>query len=188
MKRILLLGFALWLVANIAYAQGEGGWIVIYSDSLLTDCTFHSQPGYHTFYIVHEYPPSATSSRFRIVHDPGFNGNYIGEWSPYAVEGNIRDGILVNYGSCVSSRGLVATITYLFISQPGTCSYLQAVPDPDASSGTIEVTNCEGELYEALGLEMYANPAEMCPWWCVPGIAVEKSTWGRIKALYEDGL
>jgi hypothetical protein len=55
------------------------------------------------------------------------------------------------------------------------------VPDPNASSGRIEVVDCVGALLYGNGLVTSVNGNATC---MCGSVRVEQSTWGRVKALY----
>jgi hypothetical protein len=63
------------------------------------------------------------------------------------------------------------------------CRFITPVAHVDAESGEIEVTLCDESVVTAEGRQLGVNVSDDCrPWcWTVP---VEPTTWGRIKALY----
>jgi hypothetical protein len=66
---------------------------------------------------------------------------------------------------------------------PPPCSTINAVPAPDAWTGTIEVVDCADTKLIGRGQWVVINRDETC-WWCGEGYPTQESTWGKVKALY----
>ncbi|UCH84194.1 MAG: hypothetical protein JSW50_00455, partial [Candidatus Latescibacterota bacterium] len=98
--------------------------------------------------------------------------------------GNSQTGVAIGYGTCLESPVHPLTINY-FVQSPPTesCCYYPVLPDPHVPSGEIEVVDCNNELVYAEGGVAVLYPTSNCL--CEGGVvAVEESTWGRVKALY----
>lgn len=175
------------LVLLPATAFAQAGYIGIYSDPGFSDCTLLDQSaGYVDVYVVHKGTTGATGAQFKVVGGGGFSCIYIGEASPpdLLVVGDSQTGIGVAYGQCHSSDVLLLVITLIRYGGSATCSYLDVVPDPAYGTGAIAVTDCATPFASELtatGARLYVNPDATCS--CA--VAVETTTWGGIKGLYQ---
>jgi hypothetical protein len=99
---------------------------------------------------------------------------------------NDNAGVAFAYGSCITTGVIyLARITFTCMGEvvPPPCSTINAVPAPDASTGTIEVVDCADTKLIGRGQWVVINRDETCRW-CGEGHPTQESTWGKVKALY----
>ncbi len=159
-----------------APAQGGGGTVALYSDSLFTDSTFVDNvlSVLHVYVVHQDFIPGASGIQFRIERSAGFTATYVSESSPHiTVVGNSETGVAIAYGACKTAPVVLLDIIYVAHGTSGTCSYLASTAHPPSPSGKIKVITCtEPRL---------ADPGRLRVNCTVP---VEETTWGRVKALY----
>lgn len=167
-------------------AFGQAGFIGLYSDSLYQNCNLTDPPvggpGLQHVYVVHEYTPGATASRWRVVNYR-MGCAYLSEASPFVTIGDAFNGISVAYGSCLASYILLLDISYYCSGTSPDGAMLYVAPDLAAPSGTIEVVNCATITLVGNGACMTINDpwCDCPPPWPAP---LEETSWGNIKALY----
>ena len=190
MKRIMLIAIgSISLCAGSVFSSS--GFINLHSDPVGIRCYISdTTPGYFKVYVFHEWTTGATASRFKLVSSAGFTATYIGEtiyWFFNSL-GNTQEGIVIAYGICLVGQFLIATITYYGYGTSEPCSYLEVVPHPDAETGKIEMVDCTmpipllHEIWSQGGV-VINWPGDPCYRWCV--LPIEDTSWGRIKALYQ---
>jgi hypothetical protein len=188
MRGMILLGVILVLAGGMATpARGQAGQINVFVDSLYTRCWLdESYVEWLTLYVVHQGTPGATGCRFMLQVPSHSCWIYRGESSAYTAVGDTRTGVTVDYGACLASSVLVMKVYYYIqLACSGWCTVVQAIPDPAAPSGTIEVYDCNGNVLVGNGQPLFINPYfGNCPVWCNI-LPVDEATWGRVKALYE---
>lgn len=163
-----------------------GGEINLFTDADYDTCWLDdTAQGGAAVYVVHQRTPGAKGVRFKLVSNPGFGGGYLAESSPHEVVGSAPTGADVRYGGCLPSNILVMTVWYFMTGLSEDCSYLDVVPHPADASGVLEVTDCNDNTVAAGTHRMWVDITPACFEWCQI-LPVEHSTWGLIKALYED--
>ncbi len=177
MKRTLLIGLCLTMVASLAFAQA--GSIGIFSDAAGSDCNFLDTGGLNQVYILHLNSPGATASQFRLdVTAAGWS--HLGDtWNFATVIGNSVAGVSVAYGACFPSPIALGTINFFGANAPA-CTMINIVADPGALSGEIEAVDCESFKVFPTGGAGIVNPDGTCD--C--STPVQETTWGGVKALY----
>lgn len=190
MRGMILLGVIVVLAGGVVTpARGQAGEINVFVDSLYSRCWYsetNEGPGIVTLYVVHQRTPAATGCRFVLQKSSRLDWEYVGESSAYAVTGETRTGVTVAYGSCLASNVLIMKVSYYapYLSS-GWCRTIQALPDPAAPSGAIEVYDCNGNVLVGSGQPLLVNPYLTCEViWCNV-LPIDDATWGRVKALYE---
>jgi len=158
------------LMTGSVVQANEYGKILIFSDAAFTDSTLvDNGPRIANIYIVHADFSDATGVSFRTEASAGFTGVWLGEtspWSPYFV-GTTPTGASVSYAKCVLEDVLLFTVTYQLFGTSSPCSDLHVAARPISS-------DCHFfDWYSDTG-GLHVN----CP------VAVEQTTWGRVKALY----
>jgi hypothetical protein len=120
--------------------------------------------------------------QFKVRESSGFGLSYLNESSSHpGIIGDTQSGMSVAYGFCQNSAVLVVTINYFASGTSSACSNLRIVPDPNSTTGTIEVVDCSFSRSEGIGGKLVVNPDGTCD--CGP--ASEFTSWGRIKAQYD---
>ena len=179
MKKVLLLTLAVVCISSLAYGQ-DSGTIDIFSDPQLTDCNI-TAVGQFTVYIGHTNSTGATASAFRIDHPSTYF--FLGEQQAQGLMiGNSETGVGLSYNTCLSGSFLILTINYLD-QGTGTCELMTVLGDQTHVSGQVAVVDCNetARRYDQAG-QARVNPDGSCQ--CA--IPVEETTWGGIKALYQD--
>lgn len=185
--RTLILSLGILICASTVF--GQAGVIGLYVDRPYVTCDFVDYgPALVSVYAVHRYFPGATGSQWMIISGGGWNCTYVGEIinTPTA-SGTTVTGISLGYGGCYSSEILLVTILYFCQGLSPECAYIEVVPDPASVTGTIEVLDCSDPPKRLVcdGSNVYANAAYtgVCWPWCWG--AVEETSWGNLKALYQ---
>ena len=180
MKRLLLLGSCLLMVATSAFAQG--GRITLSSDTNGAYCGIDDVPGLLPVYVVHQLIAGATASQFAAPTPGCFAAPYLSDTALYPVTiGNSQTGVSIGYGACVAGPIHVLTMNFFGQGLTGSCCFYNVVADPAASSGQIEVVDCGGSLVLANGGFGIINAGPQCE--CLTP-ATEASTWGKVKETY----
>jgi hypothetical protein len=167
-------------------AQNGAGRLRIYGDVQNLYCSLADEhPGILTVHILHEFSAGgATGSSFRVVTGAGFTGTYLSEGTTFVPLGDLRTGVHLGYGVCLTSMTEVAMISFTTFGTSSQCSYIAIVAHPDALSGQIEATDCSLVTHSTLESEFraFVNSNASCEPWCI--LAIGPSTWGHVKALY----
>jgi hypothetical protein len=189
----LLAGvLGLVLCHGLSFGQG-GGYIGIFADPLGSSCEFEeAYPGVIQVYVVHVDAPEARAAQFMVAQSNKFTGAYLGEAMGFEglAFGNSQTGLEVAYSTCVPSPIHILTISYYIDGTSDPCSYLEVVPDP--SEDEILMIGCYS--FDLIVLDVggrmnfnVAAAADDCD--CADPVApvpVEKTTWGHVKALYQN--
>jgi hypothetical protein len=185
MTLVLMLG------ASLALAQElPGGRIGMFADQAGTDCSIaDSAPGLLAVYVVHIGTTGATASQY-IAAKPGcMTGSYLSDTNPFAVTvGNSQTGVSVGYGTCRAGSIHCQTISYFAAGTTPTCCIYPIKCDPlgvDAcASGLVDIVNCDFQPALAKAQSAVVNEAAACQ--CLDIVAEEDSSWGQIKALFNE--
>ena len=179
-------------IASFTTANAQGGRIQLAGDPGGLTCEFTNASGSFNFvYQIHQASPGTTLSRYMLQpsNAPSFIwvfDNYL----PHSAIGSAPLGVAVAYGACKASPVVIGHSGYTMLDFGG-CESLRVVPDPASTSGTIESIDCSlptplkfvavGSVltYKVLGTYV-CRPAA-----CGQIIPVRDTSWGRIKALYE---
>lgn len=187
---MLKLRSAPWLLALLALlpasiAQAQAGAIGLYADEAGTVCSVEDRgDGRVDVYVIHQAAPGAAASRWRIAAGGGFAMPYAGEtWSVVAI-GDTQSGATASYGACLSSPIVLARVTYVSMGASPPCAFLEVVPDPESSTGAIEVVDCASQTLVGAGSRLYVNPDDSCR--CGLANPSRDTDWGRIKAMYAE--
>ena len=191
MKRLLLLTVAVLCLSGLAFAQQDVGSIDIFSDGGYTSCNVTDAVGLVPVYIVHAHATNgATASQWKLELGAGMTMTSVGESSPYATKiGDSLNGVSIAYGSCQTNpNNLILTVNFFGQGTSTTCSLLSIVPDPAALTGMVEIVDClqppngPNKITLQKGGQARVNPDGTCQ--C--NVPVQETTWGGIKALYQD--
>ena len=180
---IVLLG-----VIRIGHAQESIG---VFSDARGCPCelTDRGSAGLLTVTILHVNSPGAKASQFSAPRPSCLNVTHLYDTPVFTTIGNSQTGVAIGYGQCLTGTFQILTITYFAQGLTPDCCYYEVLPDPSSPSGAIEVFDCNDQLVFPPGWYDIVNSTESCQCYagfeyCYP-VAVESSTWGRVKALYE---
>ena len=179
-------GSALTTVRFVPPSQSPG-LLGVYADVAGTNCNIVAPiVSLKQVHIVHTRTDGATASMFSAPKPACWtNAIYLSDVNVFPVTiGNSQTGTSVPYGVCKVSTSYVMAINY-FVQGPPTqfCCEYPVLPDPHALSGRIEIADCGFNTVYGTGATAIVNPDVTCP--CsLPPVAVEETTWGRVKALY----
>ncbi len=189
MKRTLFLAMIL-LIFGVT-RPGHAEFIGVFNDTNGCKCEmFDKVPGLMTIAVLHVNTPGATGSRFAAPQSACMALTWLSDTHVFpGTTGNSQTGISIDYGQCRTGTFQVLTINYLAEGFIADCCYYYVLPDPSASSGRVEAVDCNNETVFNSGWAGVINHTAECGCnlvepWCYP-VAVESSTWGKIKALYK---
>lgn len=177
---LLLICFLSFPTILFAWA-GELG---IFMDAAGTTCDLNNSHGFMQVHVVHRNTPGATGVYFR-VKVYGAPLTWYGDISQYDLIGDSQSGVYVNYGSCTLAPIDVMTIAYVGISDP--CDYVKVIGHSDFDPPNTFAYDCvlpnPNLLYTVHDAGLINNNGS-CP--CSAKVVpIEKSTWGKVKALYQ---
>jgi hypothetical protein len=155
--------------------------IELYTDAARTSCELNDQgTAVRTIYMFETGPNKSTGVRFSTPAPCWLGVTWVGCASSYTTLGNPRIDISVAYGLCLQPPILIAQAVYLSTGAAAPCCDVAVMPP--AGTGIIH-TNCLfGEDPAVAGQKVVINPNASCM--CAGPVAVEPSTWGRVKSLY----
>jgi hypothetical protein len=180
MKKALLLGVALLLIASVASAQlPPQGFMGLYADANHTEWCIYGTGSFTMYLFV--LPPEAgmkcvelstvLSSTNIAVFSPMYNADV-----QQPVMGGVPGDLAACFGNCWLEWVDVFSAT-LFIMAPTPESVIM---EPFTGSPTLKILDCGGLETEALPMTYLYTNTDPCP-----GIATKESTWGAIKNMYE---
>ncbi len=195
MKKLLALSLVLFCSANIAFAQ-SGGVIGLFSDTGGVECSVFDTPqtGFFQVFVVHTLAPGWMCAAFSVpIPACALGVTWLGDTQtspgpPGPKIGFSPTGVSLCSGLCQSTPAHFLTITYLGEGLSENCCPLTVRPPEGvgASCGVITdspcMVDCAQTLFPAGGGVAIINPDATCP--CT--VAVEESTWGKVKSLYKD--
>jgi hypothetical protein len=189
MRFILLLGaLATACVVAPAYA---GATISLYADPGRESCeVVDVYPGVVQLHLFYEGDLGAKAVAFvaptpECWTDAVWLGDVIAEpWLPGVGDTHDEaDGILVNLLGCHSGSVYLGYMSFQASGRGARCCAYEIVGSK--TGGPPAVVDCNGALVAVETGDLVVNPSKGCG--CVDGnivVAVEASSWGRVKALY----
>jgi hypothetical protein len=190
-RNVLLLTLVLMLTASLAVAQV--GRIGIFGSAApggvngVNGCgVTDAAAGLLPVYVVHVGSGGATGCQFSAPLPACFTGTFLSDANVFPVTvGGSQLGAGIGYGTC-QSTGVVHVMTINVFASGTTppCCIWPVLPDNrDENNPVLAMTDCDFNLLDLPGQSGIVNPNVDCP--CSDVIAVEESSWGRIKALYK---
>jgi len=180
MKQLLLSAVVLLFGASLAFAQAPGGIIGVYSDQGAGSCELEDFAGFGVtdYYVVHTHV-RCTGSQFMVTS--GHLGTPLPDKPVFPVTvGTSATGVSIGYGACYGVPRHILTISFFCEGLTPYGTTMQVVGHPTATPPGLLATDCAGNLVEATGLTSYINRP------CNSPVAVEESTWGKVKALFSE--
>ncbi len=182
MKRLMLLTLVMILGATMAFAQA--GRIAVYGDPAASNCAVTATaPGLISVYIFHIETIGAVGCEYAAPKPDCFAASYLSDTNVFPVSiGNSQTGISVGYGTCRQGPILVQTLSY-FLAAPmaATCCIYPIVPHP---INGLNMVDCADNLLNPAAQSGVVNEAQTCT--CSMIVPVEDTSWGQIKALYNE--
>ena len=184
MRRTLLIVSVLMLVASLVSAQP--GRIQLTANQALTTCDVVDAAGLVNIYVFHINTSGATASQFKIDVTAGMTMTYLAESSQFLAIGDSRTGVAIAYQACLAGPLEILSIQYLGSGTSAACSEFTVVEHPTAIVPGLNVTDCDDppNMLTALGSTAVVNADGGCP--CPPIVPVESTSWGQIKAIYQE--
>ena len=188
MKRLLLLTVVVMSVASFAFAQDPGS-IDVYADGGQGSCNFVDVGGSSLIqvYIFHTHTTGSTASMFKMEIPPSAVWNHLGDqWNMPTTIGTSVAGVSLGYGSC---QGQVAdihlgTVNFFTNTASAVCDLISIIPHPGAPTGLVEMVDCSLPSPIKYTLTKGGQGRVNNDGSCSCTVAVEETTWGGIKALY----
>jgi hypothetical protein len=186
MRRPLCIFFLVSLPTVVFANTNFVGRISLYGDAASTQCALaDNEPRLGDVFLVHNIGPIAGNAylvRFRLTVSAGFTGPWVQDFIPVGMSaiGTSPNGIAISYQACRTGDVQILRATYQLFGTSSPCSSVQATAYPGADF--IETMDCSFDSYAVEGGTLFINANESCP--CQETVAVEPSTWGRVKALY----
>ena len=186
------------MCANLAYAQG--GWIQLAGDPGGLTCQISNATGsFNLVYQIHQSSPGTTLSRYALApSNPAAFVWVFDNYLPNAALGSAPTGVAIAYGGCKASPWMIGFSGYTMLASTQ-CEYLDVVPDPASTSGTIESIDCTlpVPLKFLAGCDILTfnpNGAYTCnppcgrfgpgSFDCGQTVPIRDTSWGRVKSLY----
>lgn len=191
--RLTAICIAAALAASAATVTAGVG---IYTDVKASVCTLEDVvPGLHEVFIVYTGGSAIDAIEFQVVQTSGAALTYLSEqgpdptWSRY---GRAPDGITVMMGACRPAPVYVLTVFYAGGGASSPCGRLELRNSPISfwpeNPGFIATLDCSSppNLVWVPSEDAVINPDEECN--CASGAPTPtaESTWGGIKALYDE--
>jgi hypothetical protein len=192
--------FAAFLVLCLAHpVLGQTEKITLYADAEGSDCSVtDTAPAIVAVYMFHVGSGVRKASRFMAPKPACWTGAvWVGDVIAPDTEhiGSTQGDFAVNYNvagvSCFNvPRALpiyIGKINYFLTSIGPSCCEYPVLPSPNSEiPGSVITIVCDnppfGTLIAIGAGKATINENEDCP--CNPPLAIEESTWGRVKALY----
>ena len=176
MKRTLLIGFCLTMVASLAFAQA--GSIGVFADTEGTNCNLTDAGLLVTVQIVQVFTVGSRGVQFMLVPPAGWT--HLGDvWNFPTIIGVSISGVSVAWSSCEVGPVSLGLVNFFGAEVPA-CSIVGIVADETAPSGFIEGVDCDRNKVFPTGGEAFVNSDGSCD--C--STPVQETTWGGVKALY----
>jgi len=186
---------ALLLCLIVPPVFGETEKITLYADAAGTDCSVtETVPGLVSVYMFHLGSGDRAMSRFMAPKPTCWTsavwaGDLVSPDMWYT--GNTQTGLTVFYQApgvaCyqapMSLPTYIGTISYFVVSIGPSCCEYAVLPIPAAAS--VQAADCNSPFGTLLAIgagKVTINETEDCP--CNPPLAIEETTWGRVKSLY----
>jgi hypothetical protein len=188
----ILRGFlsvvVLCLLVPPAFGQSEK--ITLYADAAGTDCSVtETVPGLVSVYLFHVGLGRRRASFFTARKPDCWTGAvWVGDVFPpgMAFIGNTQSDFSVHYCDCRDLPTFIGTINYFVTSIGSSCCEYPVLPMSNPQiPGSVLTHDCSvpfSTLYAIGAGKVTINETEDCL--CDPPLAVEETTWGRVKALY----
>ena len=175
------------VTATAAYAQ-PGGRIELFADAAGSDCNILDTGGIVEVHIWHRDIVEVFTAQYRIPKPTCWLGaTWISDVTNHLIIGDTQSpsGWAPHYIECISGDIYVGKILFATTGDSFSCcqiSVTKAVDGHPEFDGPIGV-DCAHELNDVGAGSAMINGDGSCP--CMIPVPVEKSTWGRVKSLYQ---
>jgi hypothetical protein len=166
----------------VRQSSSNPGVIGVFTNTAGTSCNFVDTGGLVPVHFFHMYTGGATASQWKLDLG-GLPWTHLGDVWPFPTAiGSSIYGVSIGYGSCQTSPIHIGSANFMGSSAPA-CSLIRIVADPHAPSGRIEGVDCAQNKTYPAGGHGRVNPDATCICGHIP---VRHTTWGAIKAMYQD--
>lgn len=180
--------FAVLLVLSVAQPIfGQTEKIALYADAWGSDCSItDTAPGVVEVHMIHIGSVGSTGASFRAPAPACWTGAiWLGDViSPFLTIGTTQGNFIdVGYSTCLVSPIHIGRMNFYSAGTGGPCCEYPVLPStgyPTAVS--VDCAVPFGNLVAIGGGSVMINENSNCL--CDPPLAVEETTWGRVKALY----
>lgn len=185
--------FSIVLLGLVLAGPAQADLAMSTSSDGLGDCTLQADTGLIHFYVVHWPGGGATGVRYRLSTCESTLMLVTEATMPnVTLAGDALAGATATYPTCLTGAVAVQVLTFLGTGTSPPDSGLRLYAHPDAASGQVEQTMCDDSIGLLEGGGVCIKPTScLCNQLGPPyhniscgTIAVEGSTWGRVKALY----
>lgn len=168
-------------VATPSAAQDK---LDVYADRERTTCSL-TEPVYPPVAVIYLFltgPAASTGVRFSVPKpDCWVGASYIGEETPYVSIGKSYSDWTIAFGQCLTPPVYLGNVSFIVSGQSLPCCEVKAVQP--ALGFPFVYTDCNfAENPLTAGQSVFVNADASCP--CMPPVATEPTTWGRVKSLY----
>jgi hypothetical protein len=176
---LIITTIAFSLLAGPASA---GNKIDLYSDAARSSCELTDQsagPALEVVYVFMTGPEQSTGVRFKAARPACWVGaSFVGNVSNYLTIGTTEVDYSVGFGACIQPPIMLGQINFVGTGLGGSCCEMTASPGFE-----FVHTDCNfAEHAIVAGQKLVINPTAACR--CQSPVAVEPSSWGRVKSLY----
>jgi hypothetical protein len=184
MKKLLILPFLYCLLLSTpAVAQLDK--IELFSDASGTSCDLYDQSaGLRSVYVFLTGPVPSSAVRFKAPRpDCWVGATFVGDVTSFTTIGSSQIDMSVGFGACLTPPIRVDQINFFSAGTANACCQINAVA-PELPRFPLEYLTCDfGEvLIPPDGRKVTINPNDSCH--CNQPLAIEATTWGRVKSLY----
>jgi hypothetical protein len=190
MRRTLLIALAALLCAVPGITADR---LDLYTDQAMTQCSLFDNGGLQAVYVFLSGTEAATAVQFAAPLPACWEGaRFLGDGfpGPRGPAGNSQIGIQVplfapGVGECKAPPVFVLTMYFQGAATAQPCCHMVVTPTMayPLEPYQLEYLDCFfGEHPLLVGRSIVINPTVSCP--CDLPVAVEPTTWGRVKSLY----
>ncbi len=167
--------------------------IELFADQGMSTCELSYTAGVllRSVYMFHTGPDAATGSQFMAPKPTCWtDATWISDNIPFIYLGSTQSDITIGYSSCLQPPIYLGSINYLVTGPGSSCCPYPVLPAPTSPiPGSIAFSDCSPffDLHPAdAGQKVMINPNASCPNCELGPVAVQETTWGRVKALYRN--
>ncbi len=170
---------------SLVQAQTAEG-IMLYADKFGTDCSISdTRAGTVFVYIFHVGTGMRGGCEFRAPKPECWTGaTWVGDdFLGYGVAGQSQGpDCSVAYRACLPLPVYVGKMVFEVTGAAQACCVYNVLPSEYRPESVLS-GDCQGRELPILGGSAVINENDSCP--CAPPLAVESTTWGRVKSLYD---
>jgi hypothetical protein len=165
---------------------GDAG-IALFADAEMSSCSLtDTDAGVKSVHMFHTGSPTTMGVQFSAPLPACWTGaTWLADHiaAPFLFLGNSQTDLSIVYGTCHEPPIYLGRVDFYSTGVAGDCCEYAA--SAAAGTGGITVVDCnfETQLVPSTG-RVVINPTPDCPCDSEPPVSVQKTTWGKIKAMY----